>query len=76
MADAVKNDWPLGELIIIPHAWRDASLWSNTQAEAQDGIEAALQAMYTALLQQPLSPQLARLVREIEARREGTQRGR
>jgi hypothetical protein len=68
MADAVKDNWPLGELIIIPHAWRDDSLWSNIQAEAQDQIGPALQAMYAALLQQPLSPQLAKLIRQIEAR--------
>jgi hypothetical protein len=76
MADAVKNDWPLGELIIIPHVWRDNSLWSDIQAEAQDQIAAALQAMYVVLLQQPLSPQLAKLVREIEAHLEGSQHGR
>jgi hypothetical protein len=76
MADAVKNDWPLGEPIIIPHAWRDDSLWSDIQAEGLDEIEAALRAMYATLLQQPLSPQLAKLVWEIEARLEGTQRGR
>jgi hypothetical protein len=75
MADAVKNDWPLGELIIVPHVWRDNSLWSDIQAEAQDQIAAALQAMYVVLLQQPLSLQLAKLVREIEAHLEGTQHG-
>ncbi|GEO18851.1 hypothetical protein [Microvirga aerophila] len=75
MADAVKNDWRSGQLIIIPDAWRDASLWSDIQAETQDGIEAALQAMYAALLQQPLSPQLVKLVWEIETHLEGIQRG-
>jgi Mg-chelatase subunit ChlI len=74
MADAVKDNWPVGELIIVPDAC--ASLWSDIQADAQDRIAAALQAMYAALLQQPLSPQLAKLVWEIEARLEGTQRGR
>jgi hypothetical protein len=51
MADAVKNDRQSGHLIIVPHVWRDDSLWSDIQAKTQDGIEAALQAMYAALLQ-------------------------
>ena len=76
MADAVKNDWPLGEPIIVPYAWCDDSLWSDIQIETQDRIGAALEAMYAALLQQPLSPQLAKLVWEIETHLEGSQHGR
>ena len=29
MADALKNDWALGQFIIVPRAWRDDSLWSD-----------------------------------------------
>ncbi|GEO19018.1 hypothetical protein [Microvirga aerophila] len=75
MADAVKDNWPLGELIIVPHVRRDDLRWSDIQTEAQDQIGAALQAMYAALLQQPLSPRLAKLVWEFKADTEGTQRG-
>jgi hypothetical protein len=76
MAEAVKDDLLLGKLIIVPHVWRDASLWSDIQAHRQDWIGAALQAMYAALLQQPLSSQLAKLVWEIKTHLEDTQRGR
>ena len=50
MADAVKDVWPSGQLIILSHAWRDDGLWSDIQAEAQDGIKTVLWAMYAALL--------------------------
>ncbi len=76
MADAVKNDRQSGHLIIVPHAQRGVSLWSDIQAETQDWVGAAVQALYAALLQQPLSPRLTKLVQEIEAHPKGTQRGR
>jgi hypothetical protein len=54
---------------------RGDSRRADTYAEAQDRVGAALQAMYATLLRQPLSPQLAKFVGEIEAYRKGIQRG-
>jgi len=67
MGRAVFEDWPEGTIVVVPHAWRGDGLWIDMQSQAQDRIGAALQGMYAELLQQPLSPQLARLIRGIEA---------
>jgi hypothetical protein len=70
MTDPAKGDWARGQIVVVPHAWRDDGIWGDTQAEFQDRVGTTLRAMYADLLQQPLSPQLAKLVREIEAPRE------
>ncbi len=67
---AEPEDWPEGHLIIVPHAWRGDSLWTNMQSEAQERIGATLRQMYADLLQRPLPPGLERLVDRIEARSE------
>jgi hypothetical protein len=66
MALATSDDWPPGQLIVVPHAWRGDDLWHDIQAEAQQRIGADLRAMYTDLLQQPLPPNLMKLVRQIK----------
>ena len=68
MERAANDNWPEGQLLVVPHAWRGGSLWSDLQTGAQDRIGSALRAMYADLLQQPLSPQLGKLVRQIETR--------
>jgi hypothetical protein len=68
MAPAADEDWPVGQIIVVPYAWRDDSLWTDIQAETHDRIRANLQAMYVGLLQQPLSPPVMSLAREIETR--------
>lgn len=70
MAPAADEDWSVGQMIVVPHAWRDDSLWKDIQAETHERIGANLQAIYAGLLQQPLSPPLMQLAREIEARLE------
>jgi hypothetical protein len=65
MARAAKEDWPIGLIVVVPHAWRGDSLWSDIQAQTQDRIGEGLRAMYAELLQQPLSPELEKLVRKI-----------
>jgi hypothetical protein len=70
MADDVKEDWPIGLIIAVPHAWRGESLWDDIRDQTQDRIGAELRAMYTNLLRQPLPPALERLVRQIKARSE------
>ena len=65
MADDVKEDWPSGLIIAVPHAWRGNSLWSDIRAQTQDLIGVGLRLIYGELLQQPLSPRLQRLVCEI-----------
>jgi hypothetical protein len=74
MAGTVKDNWPYGQLIAAL-SLREDSRRADTYAEAQDPVEAALPAMYATLLRQPLSPQLAKFVGEIEAYRKGIQRG-
>jgi hypothetical protein len=56
MGRAANDNWPEGQLPVVPHVGRGDSLWSDLQVEAQDRIGAALRAMYTDLLQQPLVP--------------------
>ena len=73
MAPAADEDWSVGQIIVVPHAWRDDSLWKDIQAETHDRIRVNLQAIYAGLLQQPLSPPLMNLARVIEARLETRQ---
>jgi hypothetical protein len=70
MAQAANDDWPVGQLVVVPHAWRGDNLWHDMQTEAQDRIGAALRAMYANTLHQPLSPPLAKLVYQIRTQRE------
>lgn len=66
MGRAANDNWPERPLLGIPHATRGDSLWIDRQTEAQDRLGAALRAMYADLLQQPLSPRLLKLIRQIE----------
>ncbi len=68
MGRAANDNRPEGQLLVVPHSGRGGRLWSDLQTGAQDWIGSALQAMYADLLQQPLSPQLGKLVRQIETR--------
>jgi hypothetical protein len=76
MADDVKEDWPIGLIIAVPHAFRGDSLWDDIRDQTQDRIGAALRAMYADLLRQPLSPGLERLARQIKTRSETLPHGR
>jgi hypothetical protein len=73
MAPAADEDWSVGQIIVVPHAWRDDTLWKDIQAETHERIGANLQAIYAGLLQQPLSPPLMKLACEIETRLETPQ---
>jgi hypothetical protein len=73
MAGAVIDDWPIGQVVIVPHAWRGDGLWQDIQAETQQLIGTDLRAMYAELLRQPLSLRLAELADEIEESREDSQ---
>lgn len=66
MTHAENEDWPIGQIIVVPHAWRGDDLWHSIQHEAQLRIGTNLRQMYADLLQQPLSPGLIQLVHEIE----------
>ena len=70
MGRAANDNWPERQLLVVPHAGRGDGLWSDLQTEPQDGIGAALRAIYADLLQQPLSPRLVKLIRQIETRLE------
>jgi hypothetical protein len=70
MGRAANDNWPEGQLPVVPHAWQGDSLWTDIQVEVQDRIGAALRAMYADFLQQPLSQQLVKLIRQIETRLE------
>ena len=75
MGRAANDNWLEGQLLVVPHArWGD-SLWTAIQAEAQDRIGVTLRAMFADLLQQPLSPQLVSLIRQIDARLETSRHG-
>jgi hypothetical protein len=52
-------------IIVVPHAWRGDGLWIDMQTEAQERIGTTLREMYAELLQQPLSPALQSLIRQI-----------
>jgi hypothetical protein len=73
MAPAADEDWFVGQIVVVPHAWRDDSLWKDIQSETHDRIRANLQAIYAGLLQQPLSPPLMNLAHAIETRLETPQ---
>ena len=70
MERAANNNWSKGQLPPVPHAWWDDSLWSYYQTRVHDRLGAALRAMYSNLLQQPLSPRLVKLIRQIDTRLE------
>jgi hypothetical protein len=70
MGRAANDNWPKNQLSLVPHAWRDDSRWSDCQTQVHDRIGAALRAIDTDLLQQPLSLRLLKLVRQIETRLE------
>ena len=70
MGRAANDNWPKRQLLVVPYAARGNRLSTNLQAEAQDRIGSALVAMYADLLQQPLSPRLVKLIRQIETRLE------
>ena len=75
MAHAANDDWPAGQLVVVPHAWRGDNLWQDMQTEAQDRIGVALRAIYADTLLQPLSPPLAKLVYQIRTQQEISQHG-
>jgi hypothetical protein len=70
MAQAANDNWPEGQLLVVPHAGRSDSGWSDLPTKAQDRIGSALRAMYADLLLQPLSPLLAKLVYQIRTQQE------
>jgi hypothetical protein len=70
MAHAANDNRPESQLIIVPDAWQGDRHWTDLSAGVQDRIGVALQGMYADLLQQPLSPRLKKLIRQIEARLE------
>ena len=67
MADDGMEDWPVGQIVVVPHSWRGDGLWNEIQLEAQDRIGADLRETYAELIRQPLSPNLMSLVHQIEA---------
>jgi hypothetical protein len=73
MAPAADEDWSVGQIVVVPNARRDDSLWKDIRSETHDRIRANLQAIYTGLLQQPLSPPLMNLAHAIETRLEAPQ---
>ena len=70
MDRADNEDWLVRQTIVVPHACRGDSLWHAMHAEAQRRMGAALRAMYTDTLLQPLSPPLAKLVYQIRTQPE------
>ena len=66
MLDEAVEDWQCGELIVVPHAWRDDELWSEIQASARARITTNLQSMYSELLQQPLSAPLLDIAHRVK----------
>jgi hypothetical protein len=68
MNDVGGEDWQGGDFVVVPHAWRDDDLWPQIQATTQDHIGLNLRTMYSEMLQQPLSPALLGVAREIERR--------
>ena len=65
-----NEDWPEGQLVVVPYAWRGDGLWPDMQAQTNDRIGVALRAMYADLLLQPLPPRLAKLVYQIRTQQE------
>ena len=71
MRRAANDNRPKGQLSGVLHAERGDGLWSDIQAETRDRIGAAtLRAMYADLLQEPLSPRLQKLIRQIRTQHE------
>ncbi len=70
MGRAANNNWSESQLSLVPHAGRDDSPWSDCQTEVHDRIGAALRAMDADLCQQPMSPQLLKLVYQIRTQQE------
>ena len=75
MVGAANDDWPEGQLVVVPHVWRGDNLWHDMQTEAQDRIGVALRAIYADTLLQPLSRPLAKLVYQIRTQQETSQHG-
>jgi hypothetical protein len=69
MARAADENWPKGQRVVVPHPRRGGRFRHDARTEAQDRIDAAVRTTYAELLLQPLSPQLLKLVCEIEMRR-------
>jgi hypothetical protein len=70
MDRADNDDWPEGQLVVVPHTWRGGSLWHDIGSETQDRIGVALRAIYSDTLLQPLSPSLAKLIYQIRMQQE------
>jgi len=70
MSWAEEEDWLAGQMIVVPHRWRDDDLWYDMQTQAHNRIGVALRAIYADTLLQPLSPQLAKLIYQIRMQRE------
>jgi len=68
LLDQAVEDWQAGELVMVPHAWRNDGLWQEIQQTSQERICINLRTMYSGLLEQPLSPALLDIAREIERR--------
>jgi hypothetical protein len=68
MAHDAHDDWQAGQLVFVPHLWRDDNLWNEIQVEAQQRIGSSLREVYGHLLQQPLSPALQHLANQIDRR--------
>ena len=69
MARAADENWPEDQGVVVPHPRRGGRFRHDARTEAQDRIDAAVRTTYADLLLQPLSPQLLKLVCEIEMRR-------
>jgi hypothetical protein len=67
MGRAASKDWPEVTTVVVPDSRRPDGLWPGIQTEEQERIDTILRGMYAELVQQPLSPCLELLVREIEA---------
>ena len=50
MADDGMEDWPVGQIVVVPHSWRGDGLWNEIQLEAQDRIGADLRETYAELI--------------------------
>jgi hypothetical protein len=75
MVGAANDDWPEGQLVVVPHARSGDNLWQDMQTEARDRIGVALRAIYADTLLQPLSRPLAKLVYQIRTQQEISQHG-
>ncbi|HEV2557682.1 MAG TPA: NepR family anti-sigma factor [Microvirga sp.] len=71
MKQQVLNDWPVGQIVVVPHAWRGDGLLADIQAKTQCRIKAGLRAMYADLIEQPLPDHLERLIAQLDERMRG-----